>query len=251
VDLSVGSVLTLSAAVGATVMAGMDSNIFVAIVASLAIGAVVGAINGAFVAFRNVSSFIFTLGMATFIQGAELLFTGGTARGILSPHFVDAFGGTPLLGIPTVAVILLLVFAAALLLEKLTVFGRHVFLVGSNPRAAELGGVPVNRTLVVAYVLSGMAAGLAGVVVLARIGVSSAYVGQGYDFLALAMVVLGGTTFQGGRGGVSGTLAGILILTVAFQLVNIIGLTFYVQLIVEGAIIVCAAGAYRILQRRS
>jgi ribose/xylose/arabinose/galactoside ABC-type transport system permease subunit len=108
----------------------------------------------------------------------------------------------------------------------------------------------VDRTLIGAYALSGLFGGLAGLVLLGRVGVSSAYAGQGYEFDALAAAVLGGTTFEGGRGGVAGTFAGVLILIVSFNLVSILGLDFNAQMIVKGGIIVGAAGIYRALQRQ-
>jgi ribose/xylose/arabinose/galactoside ABC-type transport system permease subunit len=116
-------------------------------------------------------------------------------------------------------------------------------------RAAYLSGIAVDQVLMLAYTLSGATAGVAGVVLLARVGVSSAFAGQTYTFDALAAVLLGGTTFQGGRGGILGTLAGVLILVVAFNLVNILGLNFNLQLILKGVIIIIAASLYRLVNR--
>jgi ribose/xylose/arabinose/galactoside ABC-type transport system permease subunit len=104
--------------------------------------------------------------------------------------------------------------------------------------------------LFLAYTCSGFTAALAGLVLLARSGVSSNFAGQGYEFDALAAVVLGGTTFEGGKGGIGGTLAGVLILLVAFNLVNILGLNFNAQLVLKGSIIIGAAALYRLAQRR-
>jgi ribose/xylose/arabinose/galactoside ABC-type transport system permease subunit len=155
------------------------------------------------------------------------------------------------LNLPVIVLILAGVVVAGLVVEKTTAFGRRLFLVGSNIRAADLSGIPVDRTLILAYILSGLAAGIAGIVLLARVGVSSPAAGQDYVFDALAAVVLGGTTFEGGRGGILGTVAGVLILIVAFNLVNILGLNFNVQLIVKGGIIIGAATLYRLLQRHT
>jgi ribose transport system permease protein len=160
-------------------------------------------------------------------------------------------GGRPIAGVPTVVWILAAVILLGLIVEKTTSFGRYLFLVGSNVRAAALSGAPVDRVLVLAYTLSGLGAGIAGIVLLARVGVSSAFAGQGYEFDALAAVVLGGTTFEGGRGGIVGTVAGILILAISFNLVNILGLNFNAQMIVKGAIIIGAAALYRLIQRRT
>jgi ribose/xylose/arabinose/galactoside ABC-type transport system permease subunit len=249
VDLSVGSVISLSADIAATVMNGTDSNIPLAITLAVAAGAAVGFVNGILVAKRNLPSFILTLGTAAAVQGLGLLYTGGTASGVIAPWFQQAIGGRLWLHAPGVVFIFAAMVAVGLLIQKTTAFGDRLFLVGSNIRAAQLSGVSVDRVLILAYVLSGVAAGIGGVVLLGRVGVSSAFAGQTYTFDALAGVLLGGTTFQGGRGGIAGTVAGVLLLVVAFNLVNILGLNFNMQLIVKGAIIIGAATLYRLLQR--
>jgi ribose/xylose/arabinose/galactoside ABC-type transport system permease subunit len=239
VDLSVGSVISLSADICATVMNGDNTHIVFAIALSVGAGAAVGFVNGVLVAKRNLPSFILTLGTAAAVQGLGLLYTGGTASGAVAP-----WGH-----IPGVVPVFIAVAAVGLLIQKTTAFGSRLYLVGSNIRAAYLSGIPVDRVLITAYTLSGAAAGIAGVVLLGRVGVSSAFAGQTYTFDALAAVLLGGTTFQGGRGGILGTLAGVLILVVAFNLVNILGLNFNLQLVTKGAIIVAAAALYRLLNR--
>src|SRR5262245_34529621 len=123
VDLSVGSVITVATGVGATVMNGNDANIPVAIIACLICGAIVGFANGFLVATRNVSSFILTLGMALVVEGGALLYTGGTAAGVLAPGFVSSFGGDAFGSVPTVVVILFAVLALLVIVEKTTVFG--------------------------------------------------------------------------------------------------------------------------------
>jgi ribose/xylose/arabinose/galactoside ABC-type transport system permease subunit len=249
VDLSVGSIISLSADIAATVMGGSDGNVPLAVVLAVGAGAAAGLVNGVLVAKRNVPSFILTLGTGAAVQGIALLYTGGTASGVVAPWFQQAIGGRPWLHTPGVVFIFAATVALGLVLEKTTAFGRRLFLVGSNIRAAQLSGVAVDRVLILAYVLSGAAAGVGGVVLLARVGVSSAFAGQTYTFDVLAGVLLGGTTFQGGRGGLAGTVAGVLLLVVAFNLVNILGLNFNMQLVVKGAIIIGAAALYRLLQR--
>jgi ribose transport system permease protein len=249
VDLSVGSVISLSADICATEMNGDNTRIVSAIALSVGAGAAVGFVNGVLVAKRNLPSFILTLGTAAAVQGLGLLYTGGTASGAVAPWFEHTIGGRPWAHIPGVVFILIAVAAVGLLIQKTTAFGNRLYLVGSNTRAATLSGIPVDRVLIIAYTLSGAAAGIAGVVLLGRVGVSSAFAGQTYTFDALAAVLLGGTTFQGGRGGIVGTLAGVLILVVAFNLVNILGLNFNLQLVAKGVIIIAAATLYRLLNR--
>jgi ribose/xylose/arabinose/galactoside ABC-type transport system permease subunit len=203
-----------------------------------------GAVNGLLVVFNRTSSFILTLGTALAIYGLTQINSGGTARGIVSPGFREFFNHRIGDVMPVLALTLL---GLALLLECLirtTRFGRQIYLIGSNREAARLAGLPVAWVTFVCYVLSGLFAGLAGIAVLARSGVSSTFTGRGFEFDALAAIVLGGTVFSGGRGTVLGTVAGVLVLVIAFNLVNILGLNYNLQLVLKGAIIILASAAY-------
>lgn len=244
VDLSVGAVISLAAVVSAAVMAGDPANLPLAIAACLAAGLSIGLLNGIIIAFSRVSPFILTLGMGAAVAGLTQMFTGGTAKGMVSPGFREFFnfrieGLVPVLALSLIAAILVVLF-----IERGTVFGKRLFLIGANPEAAVLSGLPVRMVTIGAYALSGLFASLAGLMLLARSGVSSTAVGQGLEFQVLAAVVLGGTTFDGGRGGVAGTLAGVLVLAIAFNLVNISGLPYQMQLVVMGTIIILASALY-------
>jgi len=249
VDLSVGAVIVFGSVLAATLMDGSDANIPLACGAVLLMGVVVGCLNGTIVARWRVPSFILTLGMATAISGITQLYTGGTAAGEVAPEFRAVFNGR--IGIVPV---LVLVFGAVVLVglfvQTRMVLGRRIYLVGANPRAATLSGVQVTRTRVAVFAISGLSAALAGLVLLARSGVSSTFAGQGFEFDALAAVVLGGTTFAGGRGGIGGTVAGVLILAVSFNLVNILGLPIDLELLVKGAIIFGVAAVHVAAQRK-
>ena len=152
--------------------------------------------------------------------------------------------------LPTLGVIFLALAAAGIAIERTTTFGARLFLVGANPRAATLSGVRVNAVVIGAYAASGLTASLAGLAFLARSGPPSTFTGMGREFQVLAAVVLGGTTFAGGVGGVAGTVAGAFALAVSFNLVNIIGLATGGQLIVQGAVIVGVASLYSLLRPR-
>jgi ribose/xylose/arabinose/galactoside ABC-type transport system permease subunit len=249
VDLSVGAVIVFGSVLAATIMSGQDGNIPLACAAVLLMGLVVGLLNGTIVARWRVPSFILTLGMATAISGVTQLYTGGTAAGEVAPAFRAVFNGR--IGIvPVPALIFGLVVLAGLFVQLRTVVGRRIYLVGANPRAALLSGVPVTRTRLTVFAVSGLCAALAGLVLLARSGVSSTFAGQGFEFDALAAVVLGGTTFAGGRGGIGGTVAGVLILAVSFNLVNILGLPYAIELLVKGGIIFGVAAVHVAAQRK-
>jgi ribose/xylose/arabinose/galactoside ABC-type transport system permease subunit len=212
-------------------------------------GLVVGLLNGTLVARWRVPSFILTLGMATAISGVTQLYTGGTAAGEVAPAFRAVFNGR--IGIvPVPALVFGVVVLVGLFIQTRTVVGRRIYLVGANPRAALLSGVPVTRTRLTVFAVSGLCAARAGLVLLARSGVSSTFAGQGFEFDALAAVVLGGTTFAGGRGGIGGTVAGVLILAVSFNLVNILGLPYAMELLVKGGIIFGVAAAHVAAQRK-
>jgi ribose/xylose/arabinose/galactoside ABC-type transport system permease subunit len=248
VDLSIGAVISLSAVLAALLMDGKDSNIPLAVGAVVGVGLVIGLAQGHLVARWRLPAFILTLGSAIALTGVTQLVTGGTAAGIVAPGFRRVLLAH-YLHVPALTIASAVVIAAGLLVQRRTLFGHHLFLVGANGRAARLSGVPVERTLVLAYAASGVTAALAGIVLLARTGVSSSYAGRGFEFDVLAAVILGGTTFEGGRGGIGGTIAGVLILVALFNLVVILGLSFNAQLIVKGAVIVGAASLHKLSRR--
>jgi ribose/xylose/arabinose/galactoside ABC-type transport system permease subunit len=248
VDLSVGAIISLAAVVAAVLMEGSAANIPYALAATLAVGGAIGLANGVLIACNRVSPFILTLGMAIAVYGATQIYSGGTARGVVAPGFREAFnqrlGGL----VPVLALALVVIAGLGIWLQRATRFGRSLYLIGSNPAAARLAGLPIARVTVAAYALSGVCAALAGLALLARSGVSSTFAGRGLEFDVLAAVVLGGTTFEGGRGGIGGTIAGLLVLVLAFNLVNIVGLDYNAQLIVKGAIIIAASALYGYLK---
>ena len=244
VDLSVGAVISLTAVVSAVLMAGDSANIPYAVVTTLLVGTAIGLANGVLIAFNRVSPFILTLGMAIVVYGITQIYSGGTARGVVAPGFREVFnvriGGL----VPVLALALVVIALVGIVVQRSTSFGRRLYLIGSNPAAARLAGLPIAQVMIAAYALAGLGRALGGLALLARSGVSSTFAGRGLEFDVLAAVVLGGTTFEGGRGGIGGTMAGLLVLMVAFNLVNIVGLDYNAQLIVKGLIIIAASALY-------
>jgi ribose transport system permease protein len=251
VDLSIGAVISLASVLCAVHMNGDPSNIPLALLVACAAGTAIGIVNGVAIAFTRVSPFILTLGTGIAVVGLTQIYSGGTARGIVSPGFREFFnhriGGT----VPVLALSFLGLTLVGLFIQRFTIFGRQLFLIGSSQRAARLAGLPVAPVTILAYALSGFFGALAGIALIARSGVSSSLSGQGLEFQVLAAVVLGGTTFEGGRGGIAGTIAGVLVLVIAFNLVNISGLPYHVQLVVMGAIIISASAVYGQIATRS
>lgn len=250
VDLSVGAVISLTAVVCAVLMDGQTENVPMALIATALVGAAVGLGNGLLVAFNRVSPFILTLGTATVVYGLTLIYSGGTAKGAAAPGFRELMNARLFDLVPVLALVFLGLAVATAWLQGFTRFGRSLYLVGANREAAYLSGLPVRWVTICAYTLSGFFAALGGMALLARTGVSSTYAGRGYEFDVLAAVVLGGTTFAGGQGGVSGTVAGVFVLLIAFNLVNVAGLPFSAQLALKGIIIIAASAAYEALRRR-
>ena len=249
IDLSIGAIISFSAVLCAVLMAGDAHNVPMAVGLTLAVGAALGAINGLLVVFNRDSSFILTLGSALAIYGLTQIFSGGTARGMVAPDFREFFNHRIGDVLPVLALALLLLAAAVEGLLRTTRFGRQIYLIGSNREAARLSGLPVAGVIFACYVISGGFAALGGIAVLARSGVSSTFTGRGFEFDALAAIVLGGTLFSGGRGTAVGTVAGTLVLFIAFNLVNILGFNYNLQLVLKGAIIVVASAAYARLGR--
>jgi ribose transport system permease protein len=248
IDLSIGATISMGAAVAAVLMAGRDENTAMAIVIPLALGTVIGLVNGVFVTKRGANSVIVTLGTAAVVTGLTLVYTGGTASGAVSPIFEDTFRSRPL-GLPFVDIAFAAILILALVVERTTIFGKNTRLIGSNLRAADLSGIHVDRAILVAFAMSGLFASFAGLVLLGRVGVSSTFAGQGLDFAALTAVILGGASLEGGKGGILGTIGGVFLITISFNIVSLLGLDYNARLIVQGSILIASGVLYRITRR--
>nr|BFE88318.1 hypothetical protein GCM10020093_109190 [Planobispora longispora] len=216
----------------------------------VAIGLLIGLANGVITTALRVPSFITTLGMMLVLSGAVFLWTGGAPRGALSEAF-RTFGRKDLGPVPWSVLILLAAGGAAIALMR-SDFGRRLVAAGDNERAASLSGVRVNRTRTLAFVLSGLAAAVAGILLGGFAGVS-AQVGQGLEFQAITAVVLGGVALGGGRGSVAAAMAGAFTLEALFTLLNLYGISGALEFAVQGVIIIAAvaAGAVRLPLRRT
>ncbi|HEY8546066.1 MAG TPA: ABC transporter permease [Acidimicrobiales bacterium] len=242
-DLSVGSLVTVTVVVAAEVLADHPDGTVRAMATVLALGAVVGLANGLITTRLRVPSFITTLGMLLILEGAVDYWTDGAPKGALSEDFRALGRGgiddVPWLEqLPWSVVVLAAVAVAAVLLMR-SDFGKRLIAVGDNDRAAALSGVSVARTRTIAFVLSGLAAALAGILLGGFAGVS-AQVGDGLEFEAITAVVLGGVVLGGGRGSVVAAVAGALTLEALFTLLNLLGLAAALQDAVEGLIIIAA-----------
>ena len=242
IDLSVGSILAFAGAVCATMIAA-NTPLIVALPATLAIGAVFGAASGSVVAFFGVQAFIATLVSMTMVRGLVLVYTDG--RPISTGNFdvADSFyqvGGGYLAGIPVPVIIAGAVFAACWYVLNNTRLGRYVYAIGGNEQVALLAGVNVARVKVIVYAISGALSALAGIILSARLESAQPTAGLAYELDAIAAVVLGGTSLAGGRGRITGTLIGALIIGVLNNGLDLLNVSAYWQTIVKGSIIVIA-----------
>ncbi|MER6951964.1 ABC transporter permease [Nonomuraea sp. NPDC000554] len=244
-DLSVGSLVTAEVVIGARLIDGNEAATWPVLALLIVFGLLVGLVNGAVTTLLKVPSFITTLGMMLVLSGAVFLWSGGAPRGALSQGF-RAFGRGSLGPIPWSVLILLAVGAAAVALTRAD-FGRTLAATGDNERAAALSGVRVARARILAFMLSGLAATVAGILLGGFAGVS-AQVGQGLEFQAITAVVLGGVALGGGRGSVVAAMGGALTLEALFTLLNLYGISGALEFTVQGVIIIAAVavGALRL-----
>ncbi|OLF14631.1 ABC transporter permease [Actinophytocola xanthii] len=241
-DLSVGALVTAGVVIAARLIDGEDSATAWVILLVLAFGLLVGLVNGLVTTVLLVPSFIVTLGMLLVLDGAVFLWTGGAPRGALSPGFREFGRGAvdvPLLGeVPWSVLILLAILAAAVLFMRGGT-GRALVAVGDNEQAVRLSGGRVNRLRLLAFVLSGLLAAVAAILLGGFAGVS-AQVGAGLEFRAITAVVLGGVLLGGGRGSVVAATAGALSLEALFTLLNLLGVAGALESAVQGVIIIGA-----------
>jgi ribose transport system permease protein len=254
-DLSVGSLVTLTV-IGASMLTNNDPNAtWWVILALLAVGALVGLINGLVVSYLKVPSLIATLGMMITLNGVAFAWSRGAPRGYL-PDTFRFFGrfnvqGVPLVNILPVAILVLIVVGFVLYwgLHR-TNLGRMIHAIGDNARAARLAGVPVERVRISAFIVSGLSAVIAGVLLGGRAGVS-VDIGSGYELQAITAAVLGGAQLLGGRGSVPAAIAGALTLEAIFTLLNLLGLPQPVRQVVQGLILIAAVAVAMLRRKRT
>jgi len=238
-DLSVGSMLALtSIGLGAFVNDwGLPA--VVAVLAALALGAALGAFNGILVGKLGLSFLVVTLGTLILYRGFVNLWSDTRTEQVLS-SFLDSLAFDSFLGLPYPVWLMAGTFLVALYVQRSTYFGRDVYAVGGNADAARLSGIKVARTIIAVYAISGLLAGVGGVLQTARIGAASPQVGEAVLFDAAAAVLLGGTSFAGGIGGVGGTAVGVLFLATLQNGLSVAGIASYWQQMVTGGILLVA-----------
>jgi ribose/xylose/arabinose/galactoside ABC-type transport system permease subunit len=236
IDLSVGSLMAIASAVGAI---SLDYGAYPAILAALAVVTLVGAFSGWLISAFKIQPIIVTLGMLIAGRGvAQVISYGGQLIPFSNPSF-EFWGKESLIGIPVPVLVMAAAVGIAIFVLRATIFGRYVIAVGGNESAARLSGIHVNRTKITVYALSGLLAGLAGLIYTARLGASDAsQVGANIELDAIAATVVGGTALTGGKATVIGTVIGALIMQIITTSFNMNGIKFSYSLVIKAAIII-------------
>ena len=221
IDLSVGAIITVTAVGLPLLSIPGDTSGLGAVAAILAISTAIGVVNGAGVAYLRVHPMIMTLAMATFLQGALILLAGGSAVSV-DNAVIDTLGNARLFGISASVLLWIAVSLVTILLLRRTRFGARVYALGANPLASALSGVNVTVTTLALYGLSGLMAGLSGLLTLGMNGQGYVGIGDPYVLLSIAAVVLGGTSILGGLGGYAGTVPGAVLLVTISGLITVV-----------------------------
>jgi ribose transport system permease protein len=256
IDLSVGSLVALSAVIAGLLIrdhaggaGAKPAALLMCSLAAILAAGLVGAFSGAMITFFRVPPFIVTLGMMRVTSGLAYIFSAGQSIYDIPQSFTWLGRGVTVFGIPNAVILMVAVFAIAHIIMSRTKLGRYIYAVGGNPEAARLSGVRVGLILMTVYIISGMVAGLGGVILASQLKSSSPTYGQAYELYVIAAVVVGGTSLSGGQGKILGTLIGALIIAVIQNGMNLTGVESYRQKVVLGLVILGAVLLDKLKQR--
>ena len=257
IDMSVGGIISLGAVLsaylcqakvpGASGLAsGMGMNYGVALVITLLVCMLIGVINAFFIVKVKVNSVVVTLGTMAISRGIAMIIAKGAQRITGLPPIYKEIGQYTIIGTINIAVVIMIVLLViALIIENKTAFGRRIYLIGANQVAAKLSGIKVEREISLLYITSAFLAGVAGIVMASRFNAGNCALGTGYEFDALVVTVLGGTSISGGFGSVVCAVVGAFILGILSTSVNMLGFQPAMQMLVKGFVIIAAILAQR------
>ena len=244
IDLSVGAVLGYSGAVAGMVIAGGGS-VMLGVLAGLGTGALLGVINGFFITKLKIAPFLVTFAMSSIVRGILMLSTtNGAVTGFAVEDFMWLAQGT-VAGLPVPVFITIIVFVILLILFKFTSFGRYVIAIGTNKNASFLSGVACNKITLIVYTLSGILAGLSGVLLAARLTSVPMQMGDSYEMNAIAAAVIGGTSMAGGKGSIIGPIIGAIIWGMIANGLDLMSVNQFYRQIIVGIIIIVAVSLER------
>ncbi len=246
IDFSVAMIARVVALTVATIFAAQNSNpalIVPLILLGMVIGTALGGLNGLIITRTHANPFIITYGMANILRGVCLAISTTPIRGIPKAYLkiYDAKIGI----VPINVIVMMLIWIAAWVFLNRSRLGRALYAVGGSERVARLSAIPVNRTLMAAYMFSAFCASVAALFILSRSGVGDPITAEGMDFQSVVAVALGGISLYGGRGSLWGTLGGVLLLTMMSNVFNILQVNIYVQQLFLGLIVLIAVAAYK------
>ena len=246
IDLSAGSVVTLTAILTYIIVNGADARVLPALFVVLLVGALVGLINGVGITFLKISPFVMTLGMAGVVTGAIIVITHGSVTGKVAPIMTRLIARplSPSFQVPNAIIIWLLFGILMWLLLERTTFGRNLFAIGVNRITAKLSGVNVTGTNLLTYALAGALAGFGGFLLVGNTGVVHLQLGQPFLFPSIAAVAVGGTLLSGGKGSYWGTMAGAIVLTLITSLLTTMQMPEAVRRMVLGGTLLILISIY-------
>jgi ribose transport system permease protein len=239
IDLSVGAIVLLVGAIVVKALNQFDAGVAALLIGMLA-GGFLGLANGFIYALGRIPSFVVTLGTLSVFTGAAWELLQGRALRFSSPAFENLAIGQFVPYVPNIALFALGAWAVASLAGQMTRFGRYMYIIGGGEAVAGTMGIPISRYKVVAFVISGLMAGLAGALAVARLGAAGPTLGQDLLLNSLAAIVVGGTSLSGGIGGVHRTLIGVAIIALLDNGLNLMGVNQYTQMVIKGAVVVVA-----------
>jgi ribose transport system permease protein len=246
IDLSAGSVVTLTAILAYVIVNGANERVLPALLVCLAVGALIGFLNGVGITFLKISPFVMTLGMAGVVTGAIIVITHGSVTGKVAPIMTRLIARplTPSLQIPNAILIWILFGILMWLLLERTAYGRNLFAIGVNRITAKLSGVNVTGTNLITYALAGALAGFGGFLLVGNTGVVHLQLGQPFLFPSIAAVAVGGTLLSGGKGSYWGTMAGAIVLTLITSLLTTMQMPDSVRRMVLGGTLLILISIY-------
>jgi ribose/xylose/arabinose/galactoside ABC-type transport system permease subunit len=250
IDLGVGSVVAVTGMIIAS-MVNSGVPIIVTILVGLLIGMACGIINGFFITRFNLAPFIVTLGMMAAARSITLVYSDAQTISVYKDPFLQLLRTGSVVGIPVMILITIVLFLIANYILSNTVFGRHVYAIGSNKKAANVSGINVKRIEMMVYIIAGILAGVGGLMMTARLGSGTPLAGVNLELMAIAAVVIGGTSLSGGRGTIFGTLIGVLLINVLNTGMNLMNISSNYQGLIMGSVIILAALIDSLSNRKS
>jgi L-arabinose transport system permease protein len=237
-DLSVGSTVAFAGVLCAMVL-NATGNTFIAIIAAVVAGGVIGFINGAVIAYLRINALITTLATMEIVRGLGFIVSHGQAVGVSSDTFI-ALGGLSMFGVSLPIWVTLLCFVVFGVMLNQTVYGRNTLAIGGNPEASRLAGINVERTRVYIFLVQGAVTALAGVILASRITSGQPNAAEGFELNVISACVLGGVSLLGGRATISGVVIGVLIMGTVENVMNLMNIDAFYQYLVRGAILLAA-----------